>query len=191
MIPNHCTKCDICIHSNFKPLHGDGYLDAAIMFVSRNPTALEHKKDIPLISVNGLVFQQFLDLFNFNRDTIYITNAVKCKTPSNRVPTETEIVNCNNYLQIEINKVNPKIIVLIGDVAIKSYFNLTFKNISINDQYLNGKYVVHNGRIIIFMANIAHGVTSVYVRTNMYRAFLTLLRLYRVFNPFHTTNCSL
>lgn len=189
MIPNHCTKCDICIHSNFKPLHGDGYLDAAIMFVNRNPTALEHKKDIPLISVNGLVFQQFLELFNFSRDKIYITNAVKCKTPSNRFPTAIEIDNCRDYLQIEIDRVNPKIIVLIGESAIRSYFKVPY--IPINDQTLNGKYVVHNGRIIIFMSNIAHGVTSVYVRTNMYNAFLTLLRLYRVFNPYHSTNCSL
>jgi uracil-DNA glycosylase family 4 len=185
MIPTHCTKCDICLINNYHPLEGDGNNDANILFITRNPTSFDVKNNVPMISKDGMLFQEYLDMFNFNRDLIYITNAVKCRTPGNRYPTDKEIYNCRGYLDLEISKINPKIIVLLGLTAVKSYFKLAFSTINLNMDMLNSKYIVSNGRIILFMVHPVHGLNSISGRIKLYNAFLSLLRLYYIINPAH------
>ena len=183
-----CSLCDICLLNNHHPIIGDGNLNANIMFVSRNPTSFELKNNIPLISKDGMLFQRYLDFFNFSRDIIYITNAAKCKTPGHRYPTDIELFNCRGYLDNEIRHVNPKIIVLMGDTALRSYFKLFFTNVSVSINDINAKYMIHNGRIILFMIAPAHAINSSINRIAIYNAFLSLLSLYRVINPGHRTN---
>lgn len=177
--------------NNNTPIQGDGNLDANIMFIARNPSAYEMKNNIPLISKDGELFQKYLDLFNFSRDMIYITNAVKCRTPGHRYPTDIELMHCRDLLENEIKNVNPKIIVLLGDTAIRSYFKLYHRTLMIHAKELNAKYMIHNERVILFMENPAHGLTSIYVRYNIYYAFLTLLDLYQIINPAHSVNFNL
>lgn len=183
-----CSKCDICNLNNHKPLLGDGNLDANIMFISRNPSKFEVKNDIPLINKDGMLFQSYLDLFNFNRDLIYVTNAVKCRTPGHRYPTDTEIYNCREYLELEIKRVSPKIIVLMGLTALRSYFHLAFTTINIHIDTLNAKYMIYNGRIIIFMIHPSYGLYSTANRIQIFNAFKTLVDMFRIINPGHTVN---
>lgn len=186
-----CSLCDICSINNHRPLLGDGNLDANIMFVTRNPSAFEVKNNIPLISKDGLLFQRYLDLFNFSRDIIYITNAVKCRTPGHRYPTDQELYNCREYLDNEIKHINPKIIVLMGDTALRSYFKLAFTGINVSINHVNAKYMIHNGRVILFMINPAHALNGVDNRIAIYNSFLSLLYLYRIINPAHSINFNL
>jgi len=186
-----CSKCDICLINNHHPLLGDGNLNANIMFIARNPSAFEIKNNIPLISKEGMLFQRYLDLFNFSRDDIYITNVVKCRTPSHRHPTDNEIYNCRGYLENEIISINPKIIVLVGNTALRSYFKLAFTNTFIDIATINSKYIAHNNRVILFMIDPSHAINSNENRIAIYHAFLSLLTLYRNINPGHTINFNL
>ena len=54
------------------------------------------------------------------RKEIYIANIVKCRPPQNRNPETDEADACKDYLQTQINLVKPKIIVLLGSVALKN-----------------------------------------------------------------------
>lgn len=54
-----------------------------------------------------------------NRDEVYIANIIKCRPPSNRVPEEDEAQSCLNYLRNQVLLVKPKIIVLLGGIALK------------------------------------------------------------------------
>lgn len=183
-----CSKCDICLLNNHLPMIGDGNLDANIMFVTRNPNNLEMKNNIPLFDKAGMLFQDYLNLFNFSRDLIYITNAVKCRTPGNRLPTDKKIYNCQNYLQDEINEIKPKIVVLLGDTAIRTYFKLAYSILSMHSDELNSKYIVDNNRIILFMIHPNYALYSNENRIAMFNSFKTLLTLYRIINPGHTVN---
>lgn len=187
----NCSKCDICLINNHKPIIGDGNTNANIMFIARNPSAYELKNNIPLYSKDGLLFQRYLELFNFDRNLIYITNAVKCKTPAHRYPTDIELHNCREYLDTEIKEVNPKIIVLLGDTALRSYFKLTHSVINVHINSLNGKYMIHNGRVILFMIAPYHALNSIVNRYAIYYSFLSLLSLYRIINPAHKTNINI
>lgn len=186
-----CSKCDICILNNHHPIIGDGNLDANIMFITRNPSAFDKKNNVPLVNKEGMLFQKFLDLFNFSRDLIYITNAVKCKTPGYRIPLDREIANCYEHLDNDIKTVNPKIIVLMGEVAIRAYFKLAYINIIIDMLYLNAKSVIANGRTIIYMIPPVYGLSNANGLNLIYQAFVTLTKEYRIINPLHETNMNI
>lgn len=183
-----CTRCDICSSNNYEPLAGDGNYNANIMFVGRSPTAFDIKLNVPLVSKDGMLFQRYLDLFNFDRDLIYVTNAIKCKTPNNRYPSDIEIHNCRENLEAEIIRINPKIIVLMGITAIRSYFKLAFIVFPFTMEQLNARYMLYNGRIIIFMVHPSHGLNSIDVRGKIYIAFHVLNTIYKIINPGHSTN---
>lgn len=55
-----------------------------------------------------------------NREEVYIANIVKCRPPENRNPEQDEAEACLNYLRNQVMLVKPKVIVLLGSVALKN-----------------------------------------------------------------------
>lgn len=186
-----CTKCDICIANDYTPLIGDGNLNANIMFVTKNPSTFEIKNNVPLVDRSGLLFQRYLDLFNFSRDIVYITNCVKCRTPGNRLPTDREIYNCRDYLEQEIIEVKPKLIMLLGNTAIRSYFKLAYTVLGITAEELNANYMIHDNKIIVFSIHPINGLYYPEARKALFNSFMTLVKLYRIINPGHSINIQL
>ena len=54
-----------------------------------------------------------------NREEVYIANIVKCRPPQNRNPEKDEAIACMDYLRNQVMLVKPKVIVLLGSVALK------------------------------------------------------------------------
>ena len=65
-------------------------------------------------------------MFGIKRDEVYIANIVKCRPPQNRNPEDEEANCCKEYLESQIKLVNPKIIVLLGSVALKNVLGKEF-----------------------------------------------------------------
>ena len=51
---------------------------------------------------------------------VYIANAVKCRPPNNRTPEADELAACRPYLARQIALIRPRLIVLLGRVAVQS-----------------------------------------------------------------------
>jgi len=79
----------------------------------------------------------------------------------------------------------------MGDTALRSYFKLAFTNVTVSINHLNAKYMIHNGRVILFMISPAHAINSSVNRVAIYNSFISLLYLYRVINPSHIINFNL
>ena len=75
-----------------------------------------------------------------NRENVYIANIVKCRPPANRVPEADEAEACLDYLRNQVLLIKPKIIVLLGSVALK---NILGKELSITSA--RGKWIDHKG----------------------------------------------
>ena len=75
-----------------------------------------------------------------NRESVYIANIVKCRPPANRVPEADEAEACLDYLRNQVLLIKPKIIVLLGSVALK---NVLGKELSITSA--RGKWIEHKG----------------------------------------------
>ncbi len=75
-----------------------------------------------------------------NRENVYIANIIKCRPPANRNPEKDEAEACLDYLRNQVLLVKPKIIVLLGNVALK---NILGNELSITSA--RGKWINHKG----------------------------------------------
>ena len=53
---------------------------------------------------------------------MFITNVVKCRPPQNRDPLPEELAACNEYLERQIEAINPSIIVTLGRFSMNKFF---------------------------------------------------------------------
>lgn len=74
----------------------------------------------PFVGRAGKLMDLAFQLVGIERQKVYIANIVKCRPPSNRNPEDDEAIACLNYLRNQVILVKPKIIVLLGSVALKN-----------------------------------------------------------------------
>jgi len=114
-----CTKCDLCkTRTNAVP--GKGNFKSDVIFVGEAPGRNEDKSGEPFVGVAGKKLSIALEEAGISRDTVYITNIVKCRPPNNRVPSTDERNTCKEYLKEEISIIKPKIICILGNTVFNS-----------------------------------------------------------------------
>lgn len=114
-----CTKCELSkTRTNAVP--GKGNFQSDVIFVGEAPGRNEDKNGEPFVGIAGQRLNLALDSAGVSRESIYITNVVKCRPPNNRVPTISERNTCQDYLQKEIAIIKPKIICILGNTAFNS-----------------------------------------------------------------------
>ena len=93
------------------------------MCIAEAPGAQEDKFGVPLIGPTGkLLRQTLMPLAGVNEGETYFTNVFKQRPPNNRKPTKLEIVRALPELLSEIECVDPRVIILLGDTAIQVFF---------------------------------------------------------------------
>ena len=114
-----CTKCELSkTRTNSVP--GKGNFQSDVIFVGEAPGRNEDEKGEPFVGIAGQRLTIALEEAGISRDSVYITNVVKCRPPNNRVPTISERNTCHDYLQKEIAIIKPKIICILGNTAFNS-----------------------------------------------------------------------
>lgn len=114
-----CTKCELSkTRTNAVP--GKGNFQSDVIFVGEAPGRNEDKNGEPFVGIAGQRLNLALENAGVSRESIYITNVVKCRPPNNRVPTISERNTCQDYLQKEISIIKPKIICILGNTAFNS-----------------------------------------------------------------------
>lgn len=114
-----CTKCDLCkTRTNSVP--GKGSFHSDVIFVGEAPGRNEDRHGEPFVGEAGKRLTHALENAGVSRNSIYITNVVKCRPPNNRVPNVSERETCKEYLQNEIEQIKPKIICILGNTAFNS-----------------------------------------------------------------------
>jgi uracil-DNA glycosylase len=117
-----CTRCEL--HgSRTEAVPGEGPTHAEIMFIGEGPGASEDKQGRPFVGASGKFLERLLEQASLTRTEVFITNVVKCRPPGNRDPLPDEIEICtSNYLQHQIEIVNPSIIVTLGRHSMGLFF---------------------------------------------------------------------
>lgn len=114
-----CNKCKL-YKTRQNIVFGVGNKEADIMFIGEGPGADEDRQGEPFVGRAGKLMNMAFQAVGLKRENIYIANIVKCRPPSNRNPEEDEATVCINYLRNQVMLVKPKIIVLLGSVALKN-----------------------------------------------------------------------
>jgi DNA polymerase len=118
---------------------GHGPIPTDILFVGEAPGKTEVEQGRPFVGMAGKTFEKYLNSIGYTRDNIRITNTCYFRpitikegtngktTISNRTPKQSEVNLFKEVLDDEIELVNPKIIVTMGNTPLKRLTN--FKTI--------------------------------------------------------------
>ncbi len=111
-----CSRCPELVDCRSQIVNGTGPTDADVLFVGEGPGANEDEQGEPFIGRSGTVLDDQLRIVGLDRETVRITNCVRCRPPENRDPTGDELEHCREYLDREIDQLDPEVIVTLGKV---------------------------------------------------------------------------
>jgi DNA polymerase len=110
-----CQRCTLGPTRN-QFVFGSGNGGSLLLFVGEGPGADEDRLGLPFVGKAGKLLDRMIGVIGLVREDVYVTNVVKCRPPNNRNPTSDEIAHCMGILERQIELVNPKLIVTLGNV---------------------------------------------------------------------------
>jgi len=135
-----CVKCPLHV-SRTLAVPGEGKSTAKVMIIGEAPGKQEDQTGKPFVGNAGRYLEHVLEGTRLERTDFFITNIVKCRPPSNRTPKTEEVETCTSlYLFEQIRLLDPKIILLLGSLAVKKMLGLK----SVEDA--RGRVIDHQGR---------------------------------------------
>ena len=107
---------------------GEGLVGAPVMMIGEAPGEQESLQGRPFVGKAGKNLDAFLAQAGMDRAALYVTNVVKFRPTRtsaagrtvNRPPTQEEVKLFLPWLLREINLVNPKYIITLGNVPLKA-----------------------------------------------------------------------
>jgi len=116
----NCIRCKL--HKSRKNIvFGEGDPGAVAVFVGEGPGYEEDQQGRPFVGSAGqLLTDIIVKGMKLKREEVYICNIVKCRPPDNRNPEPDEIEACEPFLHKQLQAMNPKVIVALGNVAVKT-----------------------------------------------------------------------
>jgi len=128
-----CRGCPL--HANAtQAVLGEGRASSEVMLVGEQPGDQEDLAGAPFVGPAGKLLDRALEEAGIDRDTTYVTNAVKhfkWKARGTRrihdKPSWTEQMACRPWLEAEIALVKPRALVLMGATAAQSLLGKSFR----------------------------------------------------------------
>ena len=119
----NCARCELACHATQAVL-GEGPKTAPLMIVGEQPGDKEDLQGRPFVGPAGQLFDEIAEEVGLDRSQAYVTNAVKhfkFKAQGRRRihqrPNRSEIDQCRWWLDAEVRRVAPRLIVAMGATA--------------------------------------------------------------------------
>ncbi len=120
-----CTRCPLA-GGRTTVVFGVGDPNADLMFVGEGPGEQEDLAGEPFVGRSGqLLDRLMLEEMGITRRECYIANVVKCRPPNNRDPLPEEIAACRPYLERQLELIDPRVVVTLGNFASKLLLGTT------------------------------------------------------------------
>jgi uracil-DNA glycosylase len=114
-----CTRCPL-YRERTHVVHTEGNRKARLMFVGEAPGADEDIQARPFVGRAGQLLTKIIEAIGLKREEVLIGNINRCRPPGNRAPTAEEAAMCKPFLMREIAIVQPEVIVVLGNTAMKN-----------------------------------------------------------------------
>ncbi len=88
------------------------------MFIGQGPGANEDRWGRPFVGRAGDLLNELLRGVGIERSDVRISNVTRCLPPGGRLPFAAEIKTCAPYLLEEIELIGPKVVCLLGNMAL-------------------------------------------------------------------------
>ncbi|OCJ04992.1 uracil-DNA glycosylase [Rhizobium sp. AC44/96] len=135
-----CARCPLHEKAT-QTVFGEGPENANVMFVGEQPGDQEDLAGRPFVGPAGKVFDQVAGEAGIDRQSVYVTNAVKHfkyeprgKRRIHQRPNMGEVTHCRWWLNLEIELVKPKLIVAMGATALTALTDTKHKLSDIRGQ---------------------------------------------------------
>lgn len=149
---------------NYRETQEDGKPKIDVLIVAETPGFNEDYQGRPLVSDAGIEIHNAIEKAGLGATTAY-TTAVRCRPTDgnkNRPPVLEEIAACKNYVLMDINYLQPKVVVLVGNVAVQALCpNPEWKDKKINA--IKGEVYAKDGITYLVTVN-----PSTYLHSNSY-----------------------
>jgi uracil-DNA glycosylase len=117
----NCKECKL--GKSGKAVPGEGNPDAKIVFIGEAPGKTEALTGRPFVGRSGKLLRATIQKAGLNEDEVYITSPVKY-LPDRGTPTPQDIAHGKTHLDKQLQIIDPKIIVLMGSVAVQGVLGL-------------------------------------------------------------------
>jgi uracil-DNA glycosylase family 4 len=132
------TGCNLR-HSAKTLVFADGNPEADVMFIGEAPGREEDLQAMPFVGRAGQLLDRMLAAIGLDRDTAYITNMIPWRPPGNRTPAAHEIELCRPFIERHIALAQPKVLVMLGNIASKSLLDTDKGILSVRGNWMDCK----------------------------------------------------
>ncbi len=120
-----CTRC-VLAERRTQVVFGVGDPAAPVMFVGEGPGRDEDRVGEPFVGRSGKLLDRLVaQEMGLDRSGCYIANVVKCRPPDNRDPLPDEIAACRPYLEAQLDAIDPRVVVTLGNFAMRLLLDTT------------------------------------------------------------------
>jgi len=113
------SACQLCELSETRKqtVFGMGKQTAPLMIIGDAPDEEDEKQGAVFTGQAGKLLTAMLKAMGYQRNEVYISNIVKCKTLQNQEPSDESVSACAPYLIRQINLLQPKLILALGSIT--------------------------------------------------------------------------
>ncbi|HJP72026.1 MAG TPA: UdgX family uracil-DNA binding protein [Candidatus Limnocylindria bacterium] len=130
-----CRACDLWTRAT-QTVFGDGPASARLLVVGEQPGDSEDTQGVPFVGSSGRLLDRALVDAGIDRDEVYVTNVVKHfkwrRAPSGKKrihqkPDNVEVEACRPWLEAEVARIRPELIVCLGATAAQALLGKSFR----------------------------------------------------------------
>jgi uracil-DNA glycosylase len=130
-----CRACHLWARAT-QTVFGDGPTDARLLIVGEQPGNSEDLEGAPFVGSAGRLLDRALLDAGIDRSTLYVTNVVKhfkwrrARTGKKRIhdrPDRAEVEACRPWLEAEVARIGPELIVCLGATAAQALLGRDFR----------------------------------------------------------------
>ncbi|HET8777037.1 MAG TPA: UdgX family uracil-DNA binding protein, partial [Candidatus Limnocylindria bacterium] len=130
-----CRACDLWARAT-QTVFGDGPASARLLVVGEQPGDSEDIQGAPFVGSSGRLLDRALVDAGIDRDEVYVTNVVKHfkwrRAPSGKKrihqkPDNVEVEACRPWLEAEVSRIRPELIVCLGATAAQALLGKSFR----------------------------------------------------------------
>lgn len=129
----YCQRCDLWT-TRTQVVMGEGNPRSRLLLIGEGPGEDEDATGRPFVGRAGALLDKALGEAGLSRDDVYITNVVRCRPTAakggritNRAPRAAEIRACGPWRWLELNLVDPRVVVCVGAPASKTLIDKGFR----------------------------------------------------------------
>lgn len=129
----HCRGCDLYKYAT-QTVFGEGGVRSKVVFVGEQPGDMEDRTGHPFVGPAGTLLRKAMTQAGIDPTSAYITNAVKHfkfiergKKRIHQKPKTIEIRACEPWLEAELRRVHPQVVVALGATAAQALLGNAFR----------------------------------------------------------------